>query len=202
MTKQIKFAAGTCLLPLLFLLLATRCPAQETPSWEFYGGYALEKAEVRGYYKSSSIVYSVTNQRVTLHGWKASVTENANRWLGGTAEVSGHYNTLNYKGTATRGNIYSVLYGPRFSARFHGVVPFLHVLLGVAHLQSKATPTGPHDSKFSFAATAAGGLDLRLGKTVALRAFQVEYYRTSYFTTDRDRLRASAGILFYLGKRK
>jgi len=188
-------------LSLLVWSVATSCLAQEIPKWEFFSGYSLEKAEVRGYYKSSPIIYSVSNQHVHLDGWDMSITENLNRWLGGTADISGHYNTLQLRGTTTRGRIYSALYGPRFSFRTRWIIPFVHLLAGAAQAKAKVTPVGPHDSKFSFAMAAGTGVDLKLGKRVAVRLFKAEYFWTNILGTQPNRFRASAGLIFYWGSK-
>lgn len=189
----------------LFLFVfsvATPCVAQETPAWEFFGGYSFEKSNVREYFKSSPILYRFRDHYVNLNGWEASVTENLNHWFGGTLDLSGHYKTPQLLGTANRERIYSILYGPRFSYRTARVISFAHILMGAAHADVRVTPVGPHASDLSFAMAAGGGLDVNLGTKAAIRVFQAEYFRTKALGTGRNNFRASAGVVFYLGGRK
>lgn len=155
---------------------------------------------MRQYFKSSPILFTFRNQYVNLNGWEASVTENLNRWFGGTLDLSGHYKTPQLLGTTNRERMFSILYGPRFSYRTPSFVPFAHVLMGAAHAAVKVTPVGPHASDNSFAMAAGGGLDVNLGSKAAIRLFQVDYFRTNVLGTRPHNYRASAGVIFYLGK--
>lgn len=186
---------------LFVLLIAAPCAAQETPAWEIFGGFSLEKAEVREYYKSSAILYAIRNQSVTLSGWDVSVTENLNRWFGGTFDLSGYYKTPQLLGTNNQERIYSILYGPRFSYRTRWFNPFAHVLIGAVHAHVEVTPVGPSASEYSFAMAAGGGLDISLGRKAAARLFKAEYFRTDVLGTKQNSFRVSAGVVFYLGKR-
>ena len=191
---------------LLVLVFAAPCAAQTTPQttppWEIFVGYSLQRSDVREYFKTSPIIYASRGGYVNLNGWDASVTENINHWFGGTIDFSGHYKSPVVATTTNREQMYSIMYGPRFSYRAPGFTPFFHVLLGVAHADVKVTPTGPRASDSSFAAAAGGGLDLNIGSKAAIRLFQAEYFRTSLLGTRQDGLRASAGIVFHLGKNK
>ncbi|MBI4482280.1 MAG: hypothetical protein HY652_05255 [Acidobacteria bacterium] len=187
---------------LIVLSFATPCVAQETPAWEFFGGYSFQRSDVREYFKSSPILFTFRNQDVNLNGWETSVTENLNRWLGGTLDLSGHYKTPQLLGTRSRERMFSILYGPRFSYRTPSVIPFAHVLMGVAHAAVRVTPVGPHASDLSFAMAAGGGLDVNLGRKAAIRVFQADYFRTNLLGTRQNKYRASAGVVFYLGKRE
>ena len=187
---------------LIVLSLAAPCAAQTTPVWEFFGGYSRARPDVREYFKSSPILYTFRSQYVNLRGWEVSVTENMNRWFGGTLQISGHYNTPQLLGTANRERMHSILYGPRFFYRTPWVIPFVHVLAGLARADVAVTPVGPHASDNTFAVAAGGGLDINLAGKAAVRLFQAEYFRTSALGTRQNSYRASAGVVFYLGKRK
>jgi hypothetical protein len=191
------------LLPCLFVLsLAVPCFAQETPAWEFYGGYSWERADVREYFKSTPIIYKYQNKYISLNGWNVSVIENLNRWFGGALDISGHYRTLNILGTINRERRYAILYGPRLFYRKSGVVLFGQSLAGVIRGSAKAMPTGPHDSAYAFAMSIATGVDVAIGKKTAIRLLKAEYFRTSLLGTRPHNWRASAGVVFYLGKTK
>jgi hypothetical protein len=192
----------------LFLLLSLTAPclAQETPAWEFFGGYSLQRSGVREFYKATPNLYTSRDRNANLSGWDMSLTENVNRWFGGTLDLSGHYKTQQVLGSSNRERIHSVLYGPRFFYRTHGLIPFAHVLIGLVHADRKVISVGPNDSDNAFAVAPGGGLDMNLGKKAAVRLFQAEYFRTNLrtevFGTRPNGYRASFGIVFYLGKGK
>jgi len=189
------------LILLLAVCVATPCSAQERSEWEFFGGYSFKKAEVREYFRSTPIIYSPRNRDRSLNGWSASVTENLNDWIGGTLDISGHSDSRVELGVTNRQRMYSIMYGPRISYRRSWSTPFVHVLLGVAHSDVRVTPVGPHASDFAFAAAAGGGLDVRILDHVSLRVFQVEYFRAEPLGTNPNRVRASAGVVFSVGRR-
>ena len=65
------------------------------------------------------------------------------------------------------------LVGPRFTKRYDNKMePFLHALIGGGNLSGFARPNTK-----GWAGKFGGGLDIIAGKHVAIRAFQVDYYR-------------------------
>jgi hypothetical protein len=189
---------------LLILLTAGSASAQELRQWEFYGGFALQRSEVREYFRQTPILYGIRNVNETLTGFDFAVTENLKkRRVGGTARVSGHYATPTQAGISTRQRMHSFLYGPRFNlGRVGPLQPFAHVLGGLALADARVVvpSTGPHVSTKTFTALAGGGIDIALGKRLAVRAFQAEYVYASIFSTKPHSVRASAGIVLYAGK--
>src|SRR6266481_6410676 len=81
---------SSALFPLL-LAFVTPCLAQETPAWQFFGGYSFQRADVREYFKTTPIIYTFRHHYVNMNGFEFSVTENRNRWFGGTLDFSGYY---------------------------------------------------------------------------------------------------------------
>jgi len=202
----------TALLLLIALLAATPCMAQNksSSSWELFTGYSFLWANVREYRRVTSPPTFVGHNAYTyLNGWEVSLTENVNRRIGGTLEVSGYYASPTVSGTSTSEELYSVLYGPQISFRKRWGNPFVHALLGASHASVKATPTGPHTTITSFAFAAGGGADLNFGTRTAIRVFQVDYIRPDFLpsttasgggsTTQHD-IRISAGLVFHLTK--
>lgn len=185
---------------LLVLFLASPCFAQTIPKWEVFGGYSYQKSNVREYFKSTPIIYTFRNQNLKLNGFDFSVTENVNRWLGGTLDFRGHYAKPVVSGTTNRERMYSIMYGPRFSfPRISFLTPFAHALLGVAHMNVKVTPTGPRASGTSFATAAGGGLDLKFSNNAGIRVVQAEYLRANALGANQNNFRISAGVILYLG---
>lgn len=183
------------------LFLATPSLAQTMASWEIFAGYSFQRSNMREYFKTTPIIYAVRNKGVNLiNGWDVSVTENVNRWFGGTLDISGHYRAPQVSGSKNRQRMYSILYGPRLSYRRPWGTPFAHVLLGAAHAQVKVTPTGPRASDLSFAMAIGGGMDWNFRNKTAIRVVQAEYLRANGLGANQNSFRLSAGVILYLGR--
>ena len=201
---------------LLLSLFATAGLAQEVVPWEVFGGYSFQRADVREYFISRSIpfvTYTARHHYVNMNGWEFSVTENVNRWFGGTLDISGYYKSPTIGSVTTKDHIYTILYGPRFTLPKAGgnaaparlisaSVPFAHILFGGAQTGATVGPPGPHASDFSFAMAIGGGLDWPLTPNVDIRVLQLDYLRTNALATSQNNYRASAGIVLRLGKSK
>lgn len=147
--------------------------AQEVPKAEVAAGYAFASFETGNGLK-----------RLSLNGWNASVTGNANRWLGFTGEFSGHYGSQSSVGRQA----YSFLFGPRFSYRENErVTPFVHFLFGATRAHRGASPgvpppapVIPAQTETAFSMAFGGGLDVRATKAVAFRVVQADYLLTRF----------------------
>jgi opacity protein-like surface antigen len=186
----------------LFLLLPVLGFGQDTREWEFFAGYSLQHSHVREYFKSTPSIYSVKNLQENLNGWNVSVTENLNKWFGGTFDASGHYKTPVLSGSSNREQMHTFMYGPRISLHTAHIVPFGHALFGAAISSVKVQPTGPHASETSFAVAAGGGVDLNLSDSVAVRLIQADYLHADALGSSQNNYRAAAGIVFRVGKSK
>ena len=185
----------------LVLLIAAPGYAQTIPGWEVFGGYSWQRSNLREYFKSTPIIYSVRNKGGSLNGFDVAFTENINRWFGGTLDIAGHFATPEISTVTTHERMYSLMYGPRFSYRDRpGWTLFGHVLGGIAQMEAKVTPTGPHLSDTSFGLAAGGGLDMKFRGKTAIRVLQAEYFRANALGTGQNNFRLSAGIILYLGK--
>ena len=196
--------AKTFWLFLFGLFCSIPCSA-ETPAWDFFAGYSFQRVDVRQYYKSTSIIYTFRDRYINMDGFELSITENMNRWFGGTLQFTGHFETPVVTGFANskssnRERTFSIMYGPRFSHRMSFGMPFGQVLFGAGHTSVAVIPTGPHASDTTFEMAVGGGFDLNLGRKVAIRALQVQYLPTNQVGTKKDKFQASAGIVFNLGK--
>ncbi len=190
------------LLLLLVFSLAAPCAAQDMPAWEFFAGYSFQRSDVRQYFRSTPIQFTFRGEYMNFNGWNLSVTENRNRWFGGTLDVRGHIKTTESRGTTNRAQTYSFLYGPRFSYRMSWLNPFTHILMGAARTKVNVTRTGqPRASGTSFAIAAGLGLDVKFASKVSAR-IQADYFRTDVLGTRPDSFRTSAGVVFHLGKRE
>ncbi|MBV8856990.1 MAG: hypothetical protein JOZ02_08680 [Acidobacteria bacterium] len=169
----------------LVALAAVGTRAQEaTPRAEVFGGYSYGGAG--------------------SHGWDGSVAFNANRWLGLVADFGGQYTSIDAPDSSERIRTHSFLFGPRFSARQNRhVTPFAHALFGAAHNDSRAHEAGLdlHFADNSFALVLGGGLDVRLSRHVAVRAFQFDYLRTGFFGGTQHKGRIAFGLVLRLGSK-
>ncbi len=171
---------------LISLMLLLSCPskAQNTPRVELFGGYS----------------YAGTGS----NGFDTSVAGNLNNWLGLVADVGGQYTRLDDQGFTEKIRTHSILFGPRFSLRrSKRVVPFVHALFGVSHLKTETNEFGPllSFSDTSFGMALGGGLDVRINDRLAIRAFQADYLRTSFFNDTQSKGRISVGIVLRLGRK-
>src|SRR4029077_13991287 len=98
---------------LLILLLFVPCFAQETPEWQFFGGYSFQRSDVREYFKTTPIIYTFRHHYVNMNGFDFSITENRNAWFGGTLDLTGSFDTPQVKGISNSEKILSIFYGPR-----------------------------------------------------------------------------------------
>lgn len=107
---------------------------------------------------------------------------------------------------------WALLAGPVWTPRRGGrVAPFVHVKAGAVRSRRQieifGVAIGPDGvceggcpSQTSVAAEVGGGLDVRLGESVALRLPQVDYRLTRLDGDDAKRLRVSAGIVYRFGR--
>lgn len=188
------------------LLFAPTAFAQTTP-WEVFGGFSVQHAAVREYYKATPIIYTFRERYINLPGWEVSLTENVNKWFGGTLQSSGHYSTNVVAGTSNavaetrnRQTNFAILYGPRFLYPGGVFRPYAHVLFGAAHARVSVSP-GPHAEETRFAVAGGAGVDLKFGR-VGIRVLEVQYSPKNEIASKPNQFQASAGAVFYIGQPK
>lgn len=163
------------------LFLPLPAAAQNTPAWELFGGY-------------THLVGNLSSSTFNLNGFNGSVTENLNKWFGGTLDVSSVFGTE----AGSKVNSQSIAYGPVFAYRKNpSIVPFVHGLLGA--VRGSAEYLGVSKSEYRFGMLGGGGVDVRLGDRVSLRVVQVDYLMTRFSGTRQDNVRISAGLVFRFG---
>ncbi len=140
-----------------------------------------------------------------LDGFNLSATHYFTKRFGLTADFSAHFANRNEDfpgGTIRfRSRSYNYFVGPQAKFTNHTrVTPFVHALAGAANnrFSYRATLTGATTpiidataSVTDFALAIGGGLDVRLSKRVALRAFQLDY--NPVFLRDRPELNTNGG---------
>jgi Outer membrane protein beta-barrel domain len=133
-------------------------------------------------------------ERRNFNGFDASVTYNFTRYLGIKGNVTGHFRTERFidafppatQVTDTRERLYNFLAGVQVkdnsrAARFK---PFAHALAGVAHYSDRAQQTIDLFPEFNFvdddlvtafALKVGGGIDIRAGRRIDIRAVEFDY---------------------------
>ena len=187
------------LLVTVVLVVGVSARAQH-PRVEIFGGYSYARLD-----QDLFPVPSLSGRR-TANGWGASVSLNANRFFGFTADVAGQFGSgtvLVSQSPSVDFSSHQFLFGPRFTARAAGATLFAHLLLGVVRNRlssfSSLGTTFPARTSTDFALAAGGGLDVRLSPFIALRAFQVDYipvHQGGFISQDfAQNIRVQAGIV-------
>ncbi len=165
-----------CLFLIILFGLPLLVAAQETPKVEVFGGYQF--THIAG---------------ENFNGWNASVTGNANKWLGIAGDFSGSYKSI----SGVSVNVYSYTFGPVISLNHNGKFnPFVHALFGGAHLGASLAGVGSGGTT-GFTMMAGGGADAKLSPHLAVRIFQADwvYYRFQG-VGGSDNVRLSTGLVF------
>jgi len=135
------------------------------------------------------------NPNVNFNGGGGSVLYNFSPVIGLKAEFTGAgignlpQTTSSGTTTLTRsGNFFSYLFGPQFTIRkSERVQPFVHLLFGGAYSNVYAnvtTTTGTsataEGGKHAFALAFGAGFDVKVGKHIAIRPGQFDYFMTRF----------------------
>jgi hypothetical protein len=160
-------------LAVLLLFFSISAAAQYTPQAEVFGGYSLLHTDP-ALFKSNA------------NGFEGAFTYNFNRWVGGTADFSGHF----AKVFTVPVHDYNLLFGPTVEAHFAHVRPFVHGLVGDSHISIAGV------GKNSFAEAAGGGVDLSLNPGFSVRLIQADYLHTHWVKPGQNNARISFGVVF------
>jgi hypothetical protein len=184
----------SALMALSFSFLFTSVAhAQDTV--EVFGGYSYLRPPVNFVEPLPCPIGSVTPCGVisghpNLSGWELSGTYNAYKWLGATADFSGHY------GTVQGSSIHSQTY--LFGLQIHlpgPVSPFAHVLIGGAHETLGGNSNLSSASASAFADAVGAGIDIKVAHFVSFRAIQLDYLMTRFGSATQNQPRVSAGVV-------
>jgi hypothetical protein len=147
--------------------------AQDYPKAEIFTGYSY----LRG-----------TDLNANFNGFDVSGSIPINRWFGVTADFSAYVNSWSP-------NIYSVLFGPKFTHRGQGRLdPYFQVLLGAVGFGGITWEPNP-----VFAYGAGAGLDLKLHKRVAARLVDFTYLQLRQQFANSSNGRLSSGLVWRFG---
>lgn len=189
--------------------------AQEIPKVEIYGGYSFLRVN------SATVVPAFT-----ANGGIGQIQYNFNKNFAIAGDIGGYHNG-NISGVQLDQTAWSYLFGPKIMAHKEGrLSPFIETLFGGVHdTRSFSVPPLPSqpinpapatsgrfgNSQDAFGMAIGGGLDAKLGRHVALRPIQLDYFLTRFqplffaglgeINRDRNQnnLRYSAGLNFLLG---
>ncbi len=205
----------------LFLLLVTilvSAPAtlaQDYSDWEFFIGYAHERAnngadrlDARGVAISPTGATSqvdFVSKRVPHHGVAAEVVANVHRNVGVVANFSATFAGHDFVDARSgrtfdaRLQRYTLLFGPRFNWRTSRFIPFAHALFGASHYRANFKNDDfscPDTSETAFAMGFGAGFDIKASDSIDIRPIQVDYIPIFWDRRREDGLRFSAGVKF------
>jgi hypothetical protein len=149
-----------CLCLVLLCAGTSLSQTQDYPKWDFTAAYVFNDLET-----------PAPQSRNHLHGGSGAVAWNFRRWAALEGDVT--YTRANQGGN-TR-SLVSFTAGPRFTKRGSFAQPFVHALFGGGRLSGYG-PTADLTTH-GWVGKMGGGLDLVANKHVAIRPFQVDYYR-------------------------
>jgi hypothetical protein len=118
----------------------------------------------------------------TANGWDGSFTYNFNPTFGLTGDFNGAYQTLSGSLVGASGSfpfhVYSYSGGPVVTFNSGGkLAPFVHLLIGGAHLTGSGSASGVTVSVSDNGITVmlGGGVDLKISKSFSLRLVQADW---------------------------
>ncbi len=202
---------------LLFAILLVCAPAgfaQDYSNWEFFIGYAHERAnngadrlDRRGTAINSNGTtrrVDFVSERIPYNGVSAEVVANVHRNVGVVANFSATFANTDFLDALSgqrfnaRVSRYLLLIGPRFNWRNSSAfIPYAHALFGGARYNADARNGNfscPDTNETAFAMALGGGLDIKAGNHVDVRAIQVDYLPVFFSHKREDGLRFSAGV--------
>ena len=147
---------------------------------------SVPKAEIFGGYQ-----YTRFDGGLNANGWNTSVTGNLNHWFGVAGDFSGAYKSQSGASFSS----YTYTFGPVVSWRHNeNFTPFAHFLAG--GFRDSISGGGLSASDNGLAMMLGGGLDVRAGRSFAVRAIQFDWLgRHSNGSSDNNKRRDSTGLL-------
>jgi len=203
------------LLLAISLAFAPAALAQDYSDWEFYVGYAHERANngadrlditARRVLPNGSTVpvNFVSERRVPHNGVVGEVVANVHPNIGLVANFAGTFanttlvDSLSGQSFNVKLQRYTLLLGPRFNWRNSSpLIPFAHALFGAAYYRAKFRNRDincPNKDETAFAMGLGAGLDIRAGRHIDIRAGEIDYIPVFFKHKREDNLRFSAGV--------
>lgn len=182
---------------------------------EFYVGYSNNQVDTGA--DSGNDIRSFFNDRRSYNGFEGSAVYNINRYFGAKADISGTYRNQRVSSQIVNGTVsfdsnqslYNFLGGVQVkdNSSEARIKPFAHALIGAGYQKfsiKNATCTNAGGcsslifrdfSDTGLAGAIGGGLDVKVGKRVSIRAIQVDYNPIKFNRVNHN-VRFGAGIVF------
>ena len=164
------------LITMLFVASMSAYAQDEYPKFELAGTYTMMRHDIQ----------ILGNE--TIHGYGIGMQYNFARWFGLAGEWTATHGSSGPETFTQAGRIYvipkvdtrvqTLMFGPRFSYRARAVTVFGHWLVGAGTNKfDDDIGTFNYDSytKWQVVTAIGGGLDINLGKSVAIRAAQLDW---------------------------
>ena len=209
------------LLCALMLATAPLAMAQSTDDYskiEFFGGFSHNRIDT-GISDPEPGFQDIVNEREGFNGFNLAVTGNVTRYVGVKFDFSGHYKNRSFPvGTSqidVNSSLYNVLGGIQLkdNSKETRFKPFAHALAGIARGRSEVDvvdepavcialfpspcPIDFTQSDTGFAGAFGGGLDIRAGSRIDIRAVQFDYNPTKLFDGTQHNFRIGFGVVIH-----
>ncbi|HEV2884322.1 MAG TPA: outer membrane beta-barrel protein [Pyrinomonadaceae bacterium] len=188
--------------------------AQDYSNWEFFIGYAHERAinggdrlDARGLAinpNGTTSTVDFTNKRVPHHGVTGEVVANVHRNVGLVTNFSATFANTEFvdrfsgRTFDARLSRYTLLFGPRYNFRnSSAAIPYVHALFGLARYKADFKDddfTCPDTNETAFAMALGAGLDIKASDRIDIRPIQVDYLPVFFDNRREDGVRFSAGV--------
>jgi len=202
------------LLLAIVLVSAPASLAQDYSNWEFFIGYAHERAnngadrlDAQGARITSTGAtrpVDFPSKRVQYNGVTGEVIANVHRNVGLVGNFSATFANASLRDSLSgqtfdaRLSRYTLLFGPRVNFRNDSrLIPFAHALFGATRYTADFEDnnfTCPDTNETAFAMALGGGLDIRASDRIDIRPIQVDYLPVFFDNRREDGIRFSAGI--------
>ena len=199
---------------LLLLAVLVSAPAALAQSsdysrYEFYGGYAYQRANNNASSIDRNGTATIGGTKVVLgnrdqayNGFTGEFNQNPWRHVGLVTSITGLYdrtpytNTLNGHQFSAKVQRYDLLFGPRYNFRLGRFNPFVEGMAGFEHMRVTFSENISNAAKAdtAFAMALGGGVDVHLSDHFDIRAIQADYVPTFFNGTHQNNYRVGAGI--------
>jgi opacity protein-like surface antigen len=199
---------------LLLLMALVSAPAALAQSsdysrYEFYGGYAYQRANnnADSISRNGTAVFNgapvvLGNRDQAYNGFTGEFNQNPWRHVGLVTSFTGVYdrtpfvNTINGQAFSAKVQRYDLLFGPRYNFRLGRINPFAEGLAGFEHMRVSFSDniTNAVRSDTAFAMQLGGGVDIHLSDHFDVRAIQADYVPTFFNGNHQNNFRVGAGV--------
>ena len=211
----------TMLIGMVILACTSIAAAQSSDykKFEFFGGYSHNRVDT-GIGDDDPSLRDIIDEREGFHGFEAAVTGNLSRYFGLKFDVSGHYKSKTFPvgnlatpAVDVDSQLYNFLGGVQLkdNSSESTFKPFAHALVGAAHARNRVNfrndfciaifpspcPTDFTESETGFAGAFGGGIDIRAGNRIDIRAIQFDYNPTRLFDSTQHNFRIGIGLVFH-----